>query len=123
VRHLIDLVEKLHATGVGLRSVSDGLLDTCSANGRLIFHIFLALAEFERSVIKERTRAGLSAARARGRLGGRRPTLVSDPRVQHAKKLYLDQKTPIVEIMRTFRISRATLYRWVGLKEKKASIS
>src|SRR5215467_1959908 len=69
LRHLIDLVDELHGRHVGLKSLNDGGLDTTTANGKLIFNIFASLAEFERQLIQERTRAGLTAARARGRLG------------------------------------------------------
>ena len=72
VRHLIDVVEDLRERGVGFKSVCDGAIDTTTASGKLIFHIFTALAEFERSLIQERTNAGLAVARARGRLGGRK---------------------------------------------------
>src|SRR3954452_9187125 len=68
---LVELIEELRNRGVGFRSVSDGLIDTTSPSGELIFHIFSALAQFERRLIQERTRDGLAAARARGRLGGR----------------------------------------------------
>ena len=85
VRHLIDVVEDLRERGVGFKSVCDGAIDTTTASGKLIFHIFTALAEFERSLIQERTNAGLAVARARGRLGGRRPISPSDPRVQTAR--------------------------------------
>lgn len=86
MRHLIDLVEELRQRGVGFKSICDGVIDTTTASGELIFHIFTALAQFERRLIQERTRAGLSEARARGRLGGRRPIPVDDPRVLMAKK-------------------------------------
>ena len=84
VRHLIDVVEELRERKVGFKSICDGAIDTTCASGKLIFHIFTALAEFERGLIQERTRAGLQAARARGRLGGRKPMSLNDPRVQTA---------------------------------------
>jgi len=115
VRHLIDLVEQLHQRGVGFKSLCDGAIDTTTASGELIFHIFTALAQFERKLTQERTRAGLDAARARGRLGGRRPMPVSDPRVQTAKKMHLDKSVSVPDICKTLRISRATLYRYVGM--------
>lgn len=115
VRHLIDVVEELGNRKVGFKSLQDGHIDTTSASGKLIFHIFTALAEFERGLIQERTRAGLQAARARGRLGGRKPLSLDDPRVQTAKTLHADKKMPVMDICRTLKISRPTLYRWVGL--------
>lgn len=116
VRHLIDLVEQLHQRGVGFKSICDGAIDTTTASGELIFHIFTALAQFERKLTQERTRAGLEAARARGRLGGRKPMPVNDPRVQTAKKMHSDKSISVPDICRTLRISRATLYRYLAMK-------
>lgn len=73
MRHLITLVEDLRSCGVGFRLLNEGAIDTTSASGELIFNIFSALAQFERRLIQERTKAGLAAARARGRRGGRPP--------------------------------------------------
>jgi len=115
VRHLIDVVEELGNRKVGFKSIQDGHIDTTSASGKLIFHIFTALAEFERGLIQERTRAGLQAARARGRLGGRKPMSLDDPRVQTAKTLHGDKKMPVMDICRTLQVSRPTLYRWLAL--------
>jgi DNA invertase Pin-like site-specific DNA recombinase len=72
MRHLLDLVEELRQRGVGFKSLCDGVIDTTTASGELVFHIFTALAQFERRLIQERTNAGLAAARARGRKGGPR---------------------------------------------------
>ena len=79
-----------------------------------MFHIFGALAEFERNLIKERTLAGLSAARARGRIGGKPPLDASSGKVVMAKKLYRDKTNSISEICRMLNISRATLYRYIN---------
>lgn len=114
VRDLINIVEGLRQRSVGFKSLCDGAIDTTTASGKLIFHIFTALAEFERSLIQERTKAGLTAARARGRLGGRRPISPDDPRVVTARALHSDKNMPVRDICRTLRISRATLYRYVG---------
>ena len=84
---------------------------TCA---RLVFHIFGALAEFERNLITERTMAGLDAARARGRKGGRPKLSTQDSKVATAKKLYHDRTISIPEICKTLHISKATLYRWVN---------
>lgn len=116
VRHLIDLVEQLHQRGVGFKSICDGAIDTTTASGELIFHIFTALAQFEHKLTQERTRAGLEAARARGRLGGRKPMPVNDPRVQTAKKMHSDKSISVADICKTLRISRATLYRYLAMK-------
>jgi DNA invertase Pin-like site-specific DNA recombinase len=121
VRHLIDLVEKLKERGVGFKSICDGAIDTTTASGELIFHIFTALAQFERTLIQERTNAGLTAARARGRKGGRPPMPVDDPRIQTAKKLHADKHMAIADICTTLQISRPTLYRWLAIKPKEAT--
>jgi len=115
VRHLIDLVEGLRQRKIGFKSLCDGAIDTTTASGELIFHIFTALAQFERRLIQERTKAGLAAARARGRLGGRKPISVGDPRVVTAKALHADKKMPVMDICRTLNVSRPTLYRWLAL--------
>jgi hypothetical protein len=86
LRHLIDLVAELRQREIGFRSICDGVVDTTTASGELVFHIFTVLAQFERRPIQERTRAGLTAARARGRLGGRPPTPADHPTIIAAKK-------------------------------------
>src|ERR1039457_3032743 len=86
VRHLIDLVEQLRLRKVGFKSICDGAIDTTTASGELIFNVFASLAQFERRLIQERTRAGLESARARGRLGGRKPIPVPNPRGQTAQR-------------------------------------
>jgi len=116
VRHLIDLIEQLRQRKVGFKSLCDGAIDTTTASGELIFHIFTALAQFERKLIQERTRAGLEAARARGRKGGRKPIAPDDPRIHTAKKMHADKTMPIADICKTLRISRPTLYRYLALK-------
>jgi DNA invertase Pin-like site-specific DNA recombinase len=95
--------------GIGFRSLTEHI-DTTTSGGKLIFHIFGALAEFERNLIKERTQAGLTAARARGRTGGRPKTLTERQR-SIAQALYNDKQHSIVEICQTLKVSRATLYR------------
>jgi DNA invertase Pin-like site-specific DNA recombinase len=123
VRHLIDVVEDVRQRGVGFKSLCDGAIDTTTASGELIFHIFTALAQFERKLIQERTNAGLSAARARGRLGGRPPMSLDDPRIQTAKKLHADKSMVIADICKTLQISRPTLYRWLAVKPQPTSVS
>jgi DNA invertase Pin-like site-specific DNA recombinase len=88
-------------------------IDTSSATGQLVFHIFGALAEFERNLIRERTIAGLSAARARGRKGGRPRLATSSGKVAMAKKLYRDKTNTPSDICKTLNISQATLYRYI----------
>ena len=115
MRHLIDLIELLRQRKVGFKSLCDGAIDTTTASGELIFHVFSALAQFERKLIQERTRAGLDAARARGRKGGRKPMIVTDPRVQTAKRMHADKTIPVADICATLRISRPTLYRYLAM--------
>ena len=90
-------------------------IDTTTASGELIFNIFSALAQFERRLIQERTKAGLAAARARGRSGGRPKLMVGDAKVVLAKKLHADKSLEIDDICKTLRISRSTFYRYVRL--------
>ena len=117
LRHLIDTVNQLKERGVGLRVLTQNL-DTTTPSGTLVFHIFGALAEFERLLIKERTNAGLAAARARGRVGGR-PKAMDEKKIQIAQSLYVDGKTTVSEICDTLNVSKATLYR--NLKLPKAA--
>ena len=123
IRHLIDLVADLHQRGVKFKSICDGAIDTTTASGELIFHVFSALAQFERRLIQERTNAGLKAARARGRLGGRPPMSLDDPRIQTAKTLHGNENMPVADICKTLQISRASLYRWLAVKPQPISES
>lgn len=111
LKHLIETVNDLDGRGVGFRSLNENI-DTSTAGGRLIFHIFGALAQFERELIKERVNAGLAAARERGRLGGR-PKVV-DLAKTNAIKALKESGMPAPEICNTLGISRATYYRYVG---------
>jgi len=115
MQHLVNVVAELKGRGVGFKSLRDGAIDTTTASGELVFNIFAALAQFERELIRERTMAGLSAARARGRLGGRRPIAPDDPKVRTAKKLHADKSISIGDICNTLKISRATLYRYLAM--------
>lgn len=113
-RSLKDLIlraEVLREQEVGFRSLQENI-DTDSASGQLIFHIFGALAQFERTLIRERTRAGLSAARARGRKGGRRKRLDAKQRA-HAVDLYKSRRHTAKEVCALMGISRSTLYAYV----------
>ena len=115
--HLVTLVAELQERGIGFRSICDGAIDTTTASGELIFNIFSALAQFERRLMQERTRAGLSAARARGRMGGRPRIDTKDPRVQMAKSLYNDRDHEVKDIYQTLNISRSTLYRYLAMPD------
>jgi DNA invertase Pin-like site-specific DNA recombinase len=108
---LIEWVNRLEQWGVGLRSLQESI-DTQSSSGKLIFHIFGALAEFERHLIEDRTRAGLAAARARGRKGGRPKSLDSDKR-QLVVDLYQEKKLSVKQICAMMNISKPTLYAYV----------
>jgi DNA invertase Pin-like site-specific DNA recombinase len=113
--HLLQTVMSLEQQGVGFKSLTESI-DTTSSSGKLIFQIFGALAEFERNLIRERTLAGLEAARARGRLGGR-PKLSSDnKKAELAKSLYQDRSRTVQEICQALHISRATFYRYLNQK-------
>jgi len=112
LKDLIALAEGLDKRGVGLKSLKEAI-DTTSSGGRLIFHMFGALAEFERDLIRERTQAGLSAARARGRLGGR-PKLLTPEKRRLAVQLYLAKEHSIAEICRLMGISKPTLYSYLA---------
>lgn len=111
LRNLIDLVGALEEKNVGFRSLQEAM-DTLSSGGKLIFHIFGALAEFERNLIRERTQAGLTAARARGRKGGR-PKRLDDKKRKLAIRLYREGKHQIDEICQMMGITKPTLYRYV----------
>ena len=109
IRHLIDQLAALQERGVEFRSLQENI-DTSSSGGRLVFHLFASLAEFERDLIRERTNAGLKAARARGRTGGRPPLLTKD-KLRTAHKLYEQQDMTVAQIGEVLGVSRTTVYR------------
>jgi DNA invertase Pin-like site-specific DNA recombinase len=109
--HLIATMTALEERGIGFQSLTENI-DTTTSGGKLIFHIFGALAEFERNLIRERTQAGLAAARERGRIGGR-PKVLTAKQMLIAQSLYDDPKNSIQEICRTLKISKVTLYRYI----------
>jgi DNA invertase Pin-like site-specific DNA recombinase len=111
LKHLIEIVTALHARGVGLCSLTESI-DTTTSNGKLVFHVFGALAEFERDLIRERTHAGVQAARARGRSGGR-PKRLTVKQIAMAKSRYANKTNTIAEICTTLNVSPATLYRYL----------
>src|SRR5947209_7735286 len=116
LQHLIETITKLNNRKIGFKSITENI-DTTTSGGKLIFHIFGALAEFERDIIRERTLAGLQAARARGRLGGR-PKALNDKKASIALALYKDKNNSIADICKTLNISRATLYRYINIGKK-----
>ncbi|EED6033676.1 recombinase family protein, partial [Salmonella enterica subsp. enterica serovar Derby] len=116
-RSLGDLVKVvtnlIDERGVGFLSLQEQI-ETNSASGKLIFHVFAALAEFERNLISERTRAGLDAARARGRKGGRKPKLAPKD-IREIKVLLKDPSIPVSDVAKRFGVSRTTIYNSVGV--------
>jgi len=116
LKDLVQIVSDLEAQNINFKSVTEAI-DTSTAGGKLIFHVFCSLAEFERRLIQERTHAGLKAARARGRLGGR-PSKLSAADIQKARAMLSDPRETVTEVARHFGVTRATLYR--RLANKKA---
>src|SRR6059058_4990746 len=114
LKHLIETITNLNNRKIGFKSIQENI-DTTTSGGKLVFHIFGALAEFERDIIKERTQAGLQAAIARGRKGGRpkAKALNTPKKIILAQSLYNDKNNTIDEICKTLNISRATLYRYI----------
>jgi DNA invertase Pin-like site-specific DNA recombinase len=110
--HLIETVALLAGQGVGFKSLTEQI-DTTTSGGKLVFHVFGALAEFERDLIRERTHAGLAAARARGRTGGRPKALADPKQAAMAQALYDGKQADVATICRTLGVSRATFYRSV----------
>jgi DNA invertase Pin-like site-specific DNA recombinase len=111
MKQLIETVETLRLRNIGFRSLTESL-DTTTAQGRLVFHMFGALAEFERSLIRERTEAGLAAARRAGRTGGR-PAKLSDDDLEAATALLANPDIMVSEVARRLGVSPATLYRYL----------
>jgi len=109
LRHLIDVVSELDRRGISLRSLTESI-DTSTPGGKLVFHVFGALAEFERDLIRERTQAGLAAARARGRHGGR-PTVWTPEKLLTARSMHASGQHDVASIARVLGVSRASVYR------------
>lgn len=119
VRNLIDLAEALKNRDVGLRVLDQGINTTTPA-GRMFFHVLAALAEFEASLISERTLDGLEAARARGRKGGRRPKL-NDKQVALVRSMYASGEHTVTAIAETFGVTRPTIYRLLDTHESSTT--
>lgn len=117
IRDLIDWVTKLEEEGIGFKSLQESI-DTTTSSGKLVFHIFAALAEFERNLIRERTNAGLAAARARGRLGGRKKSLNAKQR-QQVVEMYERKNQTVKQICEMMSITKPTLYAYI--REEQAS--
>lgn len=110
---LVQIVADLERSGISFESVTEKI-ETGSAAGKLVFHVFAALAEFERNLIRERTHAGLAAARARGRSGGRKPKL-GEKQLREIKALLRDPAIQVADVARRYGVSRTTLYKHVGV--------
>ena len=116
LKHPIELIGRLEKEGIDFKSLQESI-DTTTSGGKLIFHIFGALAEFERNLIRERTQAGLAAARARGKMGGR-PKALDPKKRKLAIQLYKDKTHPVMHICNIMGISKMTLYRY--LRDEKS---
>jgi len=117
LKHLVVTIHDLADRGIGFKVISGqgAEIDTTTAGGKLVFGIFAALAEFERELISERTKAGLAAARARGRLGGRKFQLTK-PQIRLAQAAMKKRDTSVGELCEELEVTRQTLYRYVGPK-------
>lgn len=120
LKELFTLVNDFQAKGIGFRSLNDAI-DTTTAQGRLVFNLFASLAEFERDLIRERTKAGLAAAPGTGRMGGRPKglTVEAQAKARAAKSIYALKTHTILEIGQLFHLSRATVYRYLAWQEVK----
>ena len=116
LRHLVEITYDLNKRKIGLKVLTGhgASIDTTTAAGKMVFGIFAALAEFERNLIRERTLAGLSAARARGRVGGRKPKL-NEKQIREIKTLLTDPAAQVKDIAERYGVSRTTLYKRVGV--------
>ena len=117
---LVQIVAELEQRGVGFESLTEKI-ETDSAAGRLVFHVFAALSEFERNLIRERTQAGLAAARARGRAGGRKPKL-DDKQVREIRRLMTDPTIPVSQIAKSYKVSRTTIYKVAPVRQQNSTI-
>ena len=116
LHHLVSTITELESKGIGFESLTEKI-ETKSATGKLMFHVFAAMAEFERNVIRERTHAGLKAARARGRVGGR-PSKLNVQQKKEIRALLRDPSIRIIDIAKRYEVSRATIYRNIDVSER-----
>ena len=115
LKHLIELVTGFENEGIKFNSLTENI-NTGANNGKLIFNIFYSLAQCELHLVQERTQAGLDAARARGRQGGRKKIEATNPKVAMAKNMHKDHGMSINDICKTLKISRASFYRYIGME-------
>ena len=118
---LVAIVNDLEKRGIAFESLSERI-DTSSASGKLIVHVFASMAEFEHNLIRERTQAGLAAARARGRKGGQKPSL-SDDQIKQIKAMLKDPGNKVVDIAKQYGVCRATIFNAVGPIKPERSVS
>lgn len=116
---LVRIVAELERDGIGFESLTEKI-ETSSAAGKLVFHVFAALSEFERNLIRERTQGGLVAARARGRSGGRKPKL-DDKKLKEIRALLCDPSIHVADVAKRYGVSRTTLYKHVGIVTPKSA--
>ena len=117
IQHLIQTITSLIEKKIGFKSLQENI-DTSTSGGKLIFHIFGALAEFERDLIQERTQAGLKAARARGKMGGR-PPLLNTRQINRMIEMYDEQKNTVAEICKIYNISRPSFYNYLNNRKRE----
>lgn len=117
IQHLIQTVNALLDKKIGFKSLQENI-DTATSGGKLIFHIFSALAEFERDLIQERTQAGLKAARVRGKMGGR-PPLLDTRQINRMIEMYDEQKNTVAEICKIYNISRPSFYNYLNNRRRE----
>lgn len=115
IKHLIEVITQLHQRNIAFKSLQENI-NTKSPGGKLIFHIFCALAEFERDIIRERTFAGLASARSRGKFGGR-PRSLDRKKFELARKFMSDNSHSVEDVCKILGVSRTTLYRYLNRKE------
>jgi len=120
IQHLIQTITALQEKKIYFKCLQESI-DTTTSGGKLIFHIFSALAEFERDLIRERTEAGLKAARARGRMGGR-PPLLDNRQINRMIEMYDEQKNTVAEICKIYDISRPSFYNYLKQQRKKTIV-
>lgn len=116
LRDLIDIVTALDTKGVGVKSLTNGIIDTTTAHGKLVFGMFALMAEYEAALIKERTQAGLAAARSRGRNGGRKPKMTPDL-IDKAQRMYDSRQFTMAEIAQSCAVTPMTIYRNIRTRE------
>ena len=122
LRDLIDIVTTLDARGVGVQSLTNGIVDTTTSHGKLVFGMFALMAEYEAALIKERTQAGLIAARARGRTGGRKPKMTNDL-IAKAQRMYDARQFTMAEIATSCGVTPMTIYRHIRTDKAPRSLT